>query len=306
MTESTDFDRLDSPANRIARRAILAAAAAGTVLALLIAFVLSPHDLTVPSLVATDSAVTTERLFQINLLSIFQSDNPFSWGFYFSLLIPLICLLISLYNAMRLRPPLSGPLAGRYDFQANIYQRFESLLVARGKIEKEQMMAYHAQYSWGAYAATAMAAMFISLPILILEASRLHPFQQSVLGWGTLLMAMAATCLAAVDLMHKNSQTPLLPNPSRFRLINISVTLGGLGILVMLAAILVFLNLLSQVLTFIFGFVALYIFSLTVLKRSVPFSELEEAFELEHGELARYMLGQEPDPTKGAKPSCDT
>ena len=230
------------------------------------------------------------RIFQINLLSIFQSNNPFSWGFYFSLLIPGICLLISLYNAMRLRPPLSGPLNGRYDFEANIYQRFESLLVEKEKIKKEDMMAYHAQYSWGAYAATAMAAMFISLPILILEASRLHPFQQSVLGWGTLLMAMAATCLAAVDLLHKNSQTPLIPNSSRFRLINISVTLGGLGILVMLAAILVFLNLLSQVLTFIFGFVALYIFSLTVLKRSVPFAELENSFKLERGYLANHIL----------------
>lgn len=93
--------------------------------------------------------VQAERVFQINLLSIFQSNNLFSWDFYFSLLIPGICLLIALYNAMRLRPPNSCPLDGRYDFEANMYQQFESHLVDNNKIKKEVMMAYYAQYSWG-------------------------------------------------------------------------------------------------------------------------------------------------------------
>lgn len=107
-------------------------------------------------------------------------------------------------------------------------------------------------------------------------------------------MAMAATCLVAVDLIHKSSQTALIPNASRFRMINMAVTLGGLGIMTMLADILVFLKLLSQVLTNIFGGVTLYIFSLTVLKRSVPFAELEVAFDLERGYLAQHILQQRP------------
>ena len=108
-------------------------------------------------------------------------------------------------------------------------------------------------------------------------------------------MAFAGICLASVDLMHKNSQTPLIPNESRFRLIKISIALGSFGILVMLSAILVFLNLLSQMLTFSVGFAVLAILALTVFVRSIPLAELEKHFDLEDGELAKNVLNIMPD-----------
>lgn len=129
------------------------------------------------------------------------------------------------------------------------YRRYERELLRRGAFDLQALLDYHSLYHWGDYAAVTLGMVLVSVTLIAVDGDKFTGPMHVVQMTAIFTMIAAAVLLVFADLLHTNSQTPIVPPESRFRLIDWSVRLGTLGSLVTVLAALFFLVIIDTWLT---------------------------------------------------------
>ena len=175
-----------------------------------------------------------------------------------------------------------------------VYRRYEKALIDYQRLHGleapafrksadsafERLMEYHAQFKWDSYAGMTVGMVLVSVTLIAIEGPGLSEVYLTVLGVAVGFMLVAAILLCIADLLHTNTQSPIVPLEKRFALIDSSVQLGTLGTMLTLFAVLLFVALISLRVT-IFGCVVyLGLLWFWQSKRRIQIDEFEEAFRL--------------------------
>jgi len=126
-----------------------------------------------------------------------------------------------------------------------VYRPYEERFLKNGVFPLEGLLAYHAQYHWGHYAAVCIGMALLSLNLLLTDAVRLSGVDLLIQEFSAGLMTVASVLLVWADLVHTNSQTPLVPLGRRFKLIGLSVRLGTVGTMLIVVAVLMLVGLMT-------------------------------------------------------------
>lgn len=150
--------------------------------------------------------------------------------------------IVGAFVALLVVVSLSGFFSRR---RINVYRPYELKLLEQGRLDLKDVLEYHSQYHWGAYAATAVGMVLLAVTILLTSDFRLTEAQTLIQYIAIGSMTVATIILCWADLVHTNSQTPIIPIKKRFDLIDISVRFGTLGAMIMILSILFFVAMIS-------------------------------------------------------------
>lgn len=162
------------------------------------------------------------------------------------------------------------------------YRLFEEILIDLGIMELDDLLEYHRQYSWNTLGALTFSAIFVGISIIATS----QPFANDaealwIIGLSTALLMLAVVAFLATDLSHLNALSPLVPIRARFKLINLSVLVGGLGSVLTSLACVIFVALIDPMLTYI-GAIAFAVLQIWILiLRRIPEAELKQYFRID-------------------------
>jgi len=166
----------------------------------------------------------------------------------------------------------------------NKYRPYEMKLLTYDKLNLDDMLQYHAQYHWGDYAAAAISMMMISITFIVANKQDLNLPGQVVQSIAVLLMAAATIFLVWADLVHTNTQTPIIPIMRRFKLIDISVEFGTLSVMAILIAMQLFVALISFWITILVSVIYIFVFIIVMRARRIDYEEFFDYFKISEEE----------------------
>ena len=169
----------------------------------------------------------------------------------------------------------------------------------------ESVVNYHAQYHWGEYASLTVGMVLVSVVLLFDEDTcmpHLGPAVQPVI---VCLMTVAAILLCWADLVHTNTQTPIIPVKTRFKLIDQSVRLGTAGTMMIIFSVMAFVALISFIATLICATVFVGALVYSFRNRRIEKEEFFDYFKVYTGdgwneEDHRYIGGCRPPKTESS------
>lgn len=124
------------------------------------------------------------------------------------------------------------------------YRPFEQKALKTGYLDLKDLLSYHQQYRWADYAAVTVGMALLAVTFLVsTDVSANVKNYPLLLSMG--LMTTAAIVLVFADIVHTNTQTPIIPLGHRFRLIDMSVRFGTLGAVMTLLAVLVMVSIIN-------------------------------------------------------------
>lgn len=163
----------------------------------------------------------------------------------------------------------------------SVYRPYEEALLITKRLKLEDMMSYHQQYNWGSYAAITIGMVLLSVTILVLDIEKLGDTHRVVLSAAVCTMAVSAILLYYADLIHTNTQTPIIPIDRRFRLIDISVQFGTFGAMLMILSVILFICLIEFWVTVVACAIYIAVTVTITVRRRVGLSEFEHYFGLD-------------------------
>ncbi len=167
--------------------------------------------------------------------------------------------------------------AWAWDFIA-VYRPSEEKLLREGRLRLSDVLDYHAQYHWGDYAAITIGMVLVSVTLIAVEGKSLQPTATAVQAVAVLTMVVAAVLLTYADLVHTNTQTPIIPIDRRFKLIDMSVQFGTIGTMLTFVAVLLFVALISLWATIVACICYVLVLYAVQKKRRIPKDEFEAYF----------------------------
>jgi hypothetical protein len=182
--------------------------------------------------------VSVEDSSGASIIVLFDFDYNEIWGFW--------CVIITFFFLVGVI--VYGNMYPDKDKVCK-YRPYEEKLLHQGKLELKDIMDYHAQYSWGNYAAVTIGMVLISVAMLAMEGNKLNPAEKVIQIFAVVCMTAAAIGLCWADLLHTNTQTPIIPVDRRFKLIDRSVQIGTMGTMIMVLAVLFFVCMIDFVAT---------------------------------------------------------
>ena len=165
-----------------------------------------------------------------------------------------------------------------------VYRPYEEKLLAEGLVERKAILDYHAQYDWGNYAAVTIGMVLLAINLIVVENQSLTRAESLIQAIGVGVMVVAAVCLSLADLVHRNTQSPIIPDGKRFQLISFSVRFGTVGALSMLIAVLFFVCLIDSNITAACCLTLIGVLTYVYIVRRVPKRALFEAYKVEDRE----------------------
>ncbi len=219
---------------------------------------------------------------ELELLTDFSNDESIAFWFVVATFVALIGTISfsALFGSKK---------------QVGVYRPYEQALLHHGKLELEDMLAYHSQYSWGNYAAVTIGMVLLSVTILAMDGDKLSDVERVIQVFGVICMTVAAIGLCWADLVHTNTQTPIIPVVRRFKLIDFSVQVGTMCTMVMLLAVLFFVCMISLAATIVCCVAYVVILIVVFKRRRVSKQEFFEYFNVRDAE--RWC--ERADPTSG-------
>lgn len=157
------------------------------------------------------------------------------------------------------------------------YRAAEESLVKDERIDPGDMVRYHSNYKWHTYGSISFSTLFIIVSVIVTGDS--YSIEENVvIGLSIFLLMLSAFVLAAIDLMHTNTLSPLVPDRKRFELVNTSIVLGGFAVVLQIAAVISFVALFS-VPASVGGAIAFFLLNVWITRiRAIPREELKEKF----------------------------
>jgi len=137
------------------------------------------------------------------------------------------------------------PLLMRSNRLIAVYRPYEERLLKLNRLSLEDLLNYHSQFNWGNYASIAIGMVLLSVTLMVLNNDALTSIELTIQSVIVVVMAIATILLTFGDLIHTNSQTPIIPIQRRFKLIDVSVQFGTFGTILLVFSVLLFTCLIS-------------------------------------------------------------
>lgn len=176
------------------------------------------------------------------------------------------------------------------------YRHAEEYLVETGKLSHEALIEYHREYRWEAYSGFALSAAIVVAALVIQgDATGTSLFVDAELAlWNAGILAIAGALMAAAEIVHTNTLSPLVPIKTRLKVVGRSIVVAGIGITLAVSSVFAFIALAAPVVAIagalVFFFLVLWLQS----ARAIPRDEMIEQFKLdedEWDELVRRVDG---------------
>lgn len=193
--------------------------------------------------------------------------------------------------------------AGEDSTRVGVYRPYEQALVRMGRLKLSDMLGYHSQFQWGNYAAVTIGMVLVTVTLIAVEEDELFATQRAIQYFAVFCMTTAAILLAYADLLHTNTQTPIVPVKTRFRMIDTSVQFGTLGAMVTLLAVLLFVAMISGVATFCACVVYVGVLLVVQHRRKIDLDEFFAYFELDEQSREQVMELVKDPKKEGAWPT---
>ncbi len=162
-----------------------------------------------------------------------------------------------------------------------IYRPYEETLLNLKRLKLEDMLEYHSQYNWGNYAAITIGMVLLSITMLVIEFDKIDDSNKTLLYFALGFMSVSAVLLYYADLLHINTQTPIIPIKSRFRLIDWSVRFGSFGAMLMILSVFFFISMISLGATIFACITYVAISFFVTMTRRVPLKEFKDYFGID-------------------------
>ncbi len=148
------------------------------------------------------------------------------------------------------------------------------------------LMCYHREYNWSLY-----AGIFISAALLAAAFSYNIDYvkARNLAFVSCTSMAVGGALIAVVELVHTNTLTPLVPTPSRFRIVNLCIIFGGFGVTLSICAVISFIAILSPLASLIAGFSFIAVIIFLTGQRVLLKEEIVNAFGLNDSQWTELM-----------------
>ena len=166
------------------------------------------------------------------------------------------------------------------------YRHAEEYLVEKGKLSHEALIEYHHEYKWEAYSGIALsAAMVVAALVIQGDATGVAPFAEAELAlWNAGILAIAGAMMAAAEIVHTNTLSPMVPIRTRLKVVGRSIVVAGIGVSLAVSSVFAFIGLAAPFIavlgTLLFFFLGLWLQS----ARSIPRDEMLEQFQLDEDE----------------------
>jgi len=203
-----------------------------------------------------------------------------------------VAVVFFIITARRQNRKMAKDKAGRI----RRYRHAEEYLVETGKLSHEALIEYHREYKWESYSGFALSAAIVVAALVIQgDATGTAPFADAELAlWNAGILAIAGALMAAAEIVHTNTLSPLVPIKTRLKVVGRSIVVAGIGITLAVSSVFAFIALAAPVVaiagTLVFFFLVLWLQS----ARAIPRAEMIEQFELnedEWDELVRRVDG---------------
>ena len=167
------------------------------------------------------------------------------------------------------------------------YRWAEEVLVERKHLTRDDILKYHAEYNWDAYAGISFSTLLVIVSLLFTfgRDTRYEHIDYLIVFCSLLLLAVSAIILAIVDMFHTNTLSPLVTSKKRFELIDTIIKLGSFAIVMQVCAITMFLSLLNAWLSIVVSVVSLALIVFFSRLRGIPLATLVEEHQLSEAEI---------------------
>lgn len=186
------------------------------------------------------------------------------------------------FTAVRQNRPMGTGKSGRI----RRYRYAEEYLVEKGKLSHEALIEYHREYKWEAYSGIALSAAIVVAALVIQgDATGDAPFADATLAlWNAGILAIAGAMMAAAEIVHTNTLSPLVPIKTRLKTVGRSIVIAGIGVTLAVSSVFAFISLAAPFVAIlgnlIFFFLGLWLQS----ARAIPRDEMLEQFQLSEDE----------------------
>ncbi|WP_291843203.1 hypothetical protein [Maricaulis sp.] len=193
-----------------------------------------------------------------------------------------MAVLFFIITALRQNRPVGKGRRGRI----RRYRHAEEFMVEKGRLSHEALIEYHREYKWEAYSGIALsAAMVVAALVIQGDATGAAPFADSELAlWNAGILAIAGAMMAAAEIVHTNTLSPMVPIRTRLKVVGRSIVVAGMGVSLAVSSVFAFIGLAAPFIailgTLIFFFLGLWLQS----ARSIPRDEMLEQFQLDEDE----------------------
>jgi hypothetical protein len=159
-----------------------------------------------------------------------------------------------------------------------VYRPYELQTLLQGRLDLQDLLSYHAQYHWADYAAVVIGMVLLSITLLVTSSQALGDVCTTIQWFAIVFMTVASILLIYADLVHTNSQTPIIPIRQRFRLIDVSVRFGMLGTMLIILSVMFFIAMVSVSATIFCCVVYIGVLWYVFFQRQIPKAEFFEYF----------------------------
>lgn len=166
------------------------------------------------------------------------------------------------------------------------YRHAEEYLVETGKLSHDALIEYHREYRWEAYSGFALSAAIVVAALVIQgDATGTSLFADAELAlWNAGILAIAGALMAAAEIVHTNTLSPLVPIKTRLKVVGRSIVVAGIGITLSVSSVFAFIALAAPLVAIagalVFFFLVLWLQS----ARAIPREEMIEQFKLDEDE----------------------
>ncbi len=151
-----------------------------------------------------------------------------------------------------------------------VYRPYEERLLTLNRLKLDDLLGYHSQYKWSNYSGMALGMVMLCVVLIITNRSSLSSLQITIQNIIVAVMSLAVIFLVFADLVHTNTQTPIIPIRTRFKLISLSVQLGTFGSFLLVYTVLLFVSMISLEIAIFSSMVLIFVVSYSYRVRRIP------------------------------------
>lgn len=176
-----------------------------------------------------------------------------------------------------------------------IYRPYERKLLNQNRLLLDHYIDYISKYAFGNYAAISIGMVLVVITLILFESEKFLGVDRYTITIILFGLATASICFAYADVIHTNTQTPIIPINQRFKLVDLSIGLFQLGLYLTLFSILFFITMISLVATIISSISLVVILLIAQKKRAIKKEQFFEYFNIFDGrgwdnEDEKYIL----------------
>ena len=161
-----------------------------------------------------------------------------------------------------------------------IYRPYEKRLLNQNRLLLDHYIDYISKYAFGNYAAISIGMVLVVITLILFESDKFVGIDKFIMTFILFGLATASICFAYADIIHTNTQTPIIPINQRFKLVDLSIGLFQFGLYLTLFSILFFITLISLGATIISSIALIAILLLAQKKRAIKKERFFEYFNI--------------------------